>query len=77
MLVKKTRRMLQAEEILAQQDIHLPVEQYIAQQLNAGVRHGRIARTLKISQGALTIWCGKMGIQRQYTMGGANEQQPE
>ena len=75
MLLKKTRRMLQAEEILAQQEIHLPVEQYITQQLNAGARFRSIAKTLRISQGALTYWCAKMGIQKQYTSGYADGHQ--
>ena len=67
--------MLQAEEILVSLGINLTVDQYIAQQLNIGTRFGKIAKTLNISQGALSYWCAKMGIQKQYTLGVVDEQQ--
>ena len=63
----KTRRMLQAEEILASQGVNLPLEEYISQELNSGRTFRTVAKTLQISQGALSYWCAKMGIQKRYT----------
>lgn len=73
-MLHKTRKMHEAEEILAQRNIHQPLDQYITSQLNAGISFNAIAKDLGISNGSLSYWVAKMNIQKRYGPGQSNEQ---
>ena len=76
-MLRKTRKMQEAEESLARQDIHQPLDQYITAQLNAGARFSTLAKALGVSNGSLSYWIAKMGIQKQYGQGKVDEQQKQ